>query len=67
MGKPQLFNDDKVVAGKRTPKQLLDYRNKIAHWHTGKIDHSCLSDLQLTAMELLRRRYDLPQKLSTSS
>ena len=67
MGKPQLFNDDKVVAGKRTPRQLLDYRNKIAHWHTGKIDHSCLSDLQLTAMELLRRRYDLPQKLSTSS
>ena len=57
IGKPQLFNDDKVVAGKSTPKGLTGYRNDIAHWYTGRIDHSCLSDLQLTAIELLRRQY----------
>lgn len=57
IGKPQPFNDDKVLAGKRSPKELRSYRKDIAHWHTGKIDHSCLSDLQLTVMELLRRHY----------
>ena len=67
LGKPQPFNDDNVIAGTRSPKELLGYRNKIAHWHTGKIDHSCLSDLQLTAMELLRRRFGLPRNLHTSS
>ena len=67
LGKPQPFNDNNVIAGTRSPKELMDYRNKIAHWHTGKIDHSCLSDLQLTAMELLRRRFALPRNLHISS
>ena len=57
IGKPQPFNDDKVLAGSKTPKELRDYRKDIAHWYTGKIDHSYLSDLQLTVMELLRRHY----------
>ena len=67
MGKPQLFNDKNVLAGKRSPKELRKYRKDIAHWYTGRIDHSCLSDLQLTAMELLRRRFGLPRNLHTSS
>ena len=67
LGKPQPFNDNNIIAGTRSPKELLDYRNKIAHWHTGKIDHSYLSDLQLTAMELLRRRFALPRNLHTTS
>ena len=54
---PQLENIDMVIAGKRTPKELKEYRNTIAHWHTGRIDYSYLSDLQRTAMELLRRKY----------
>lgn len=57
LGYPQLDNLDKVIAGKRTPKELKEYRNAIAHWETGKIDYSYLSDLQYTAMELLRRKY----------
>ena len=60
IGRPQPFNDDKMLAGKRTPKGLAGYRNDIAHWYTGSIDHSCLSDLQLTVMELLRRQYGDP-------
>lgn len=57
LGYPQLFNLTKGVGGKRTPKELKDYRNEIAHWYTGRIDFSLLSDLQCTAMELLRRKY----------
>ena len=57
IGKPQPFNDDKVLAGRRTPNELRIYRKDIAHWYTGRIDHSCLSDLQLTVMALLRRQY----------
>ena len=57
LGHPQLSNVRNVIAGKRTPKELTDYRNDIAHWHTGKIDYSYLIDLQYTAMELLRRKY----------
>ena len=57
LGYPQLENIDTVVAGKRTPKELKEYRNAIAHWHTGRIDYSYLSDLQRTALELLRRKY----------
>ena len=57
LGYPQLDNLDTVIAGKRTPRELKDYRNAIAHWHTGRIDYSCLRDLQYTAIELLRRKY----------
>lgn len=65
LGYPQLDNLDTVIAGKRTPKELTEYRNAIAHWHTGKIDYAYLSDLQRTAMELLRRKY-CPTKDSES-
>ena len=41
----------------RTPKELKEYRNDIAHWHTGRIEGAYLSDLQRTALELLRRKY----------
>ena len=54
---PQLWNSDTVVAGKKTPRELNEYRNKVAHWYTGKVDLRYLSDLQRTAMELLRRKY----------
>lgn len=57
LGCPQLENLDTVLAGERTPKELKGYRNAIAHWYTGKIDYSYLEDLQLTAIELLRRKY----------
>ena len=61
LGCPQLFNRPEVIAGKRTPKELKDYRRKIAHWYTGRIDFSQLNDLQYTAMELLRRKYQPTQ------
>ena len=57
IGYPQLWNVRKVIAGKRAPKELKEYRNNIAHWYTGKIDYTYLSDLQYTALELLRRKY----------
>ena len=58
---PQLMNIRKVIAGKRTPKELKEYRKDIAHWYTGKIDYAYLSDLQRTALELLRRKYRPPK------
>ena len=57
LGQPNLLNENQVIAGNRSPKDLKDYRNDIGHWHTGRIDHTYLSDLQYTAMELLRRKY----------
>ena len=57
LGQPGLLNEDRVIGGKRGPRELKAYRNAIAHWHTGRIDHSYVSDLEYTAMELLRRRY----------
>ena len=61
LGYPQLRNIDTVIAGKRTPKELYDCRTNIAHWYTGRIDFSELNDLQDTAMELLRRKYQPTQ------
>ena len=55
LGYPQLDNIDMVIAGERTPQELKEYRNDIAHWHTGKIDSAYLNDLQYTALELLRK------------
>ena len=57
LGQPGLLNEKEVIGGKRPPIELKTYRNSIAHWHTGRIDHSYLSDLEYTAMELLRRKY----------
>lgn len=53
----ELSNDGTLISGNRTPKELKAYRNDIAHWHTGRIDHKYLDDLQYTVMELLRRKY----------
>ncbi len=58
LGCPQLRNINTVIAGKRTPKDLYDYRTEIAHWYTAKINHSYLNDLQYTAIELLGRKYE---------
>ena len=57
LGYPQLFNLTKGIGRKGTPKELKEYRNEIAHWYTGRINFSLLSDLQCTAMVLVRRKY----------
>ena len=63
LAKPGLLNEINAIAGNRAPTELKRYRNAIAHWHTGTIDHSYLSDLQYTILELLRRKYeDRPQR-----
>ena len=49
--------DEVVVAGSRTLRELKDYRDDIAHWWTDTIDENCLADLQKTINELVRRRY----------
>ena len=67
LGHPQLFNKTKVIAGKMTPKKLKEYRDEIAHWHTGKLDYPHLQNLQYTAMELLRRKYQPSQCTDSDS
>ena len=57
LGQPELLNERDVIAGTLPPIELKAYRNAIAHWRTGRIDHSYLSDLQYMTMELLRRKY----------
>ena len=57
LGHPQIWNSDRPISGKLTPKALTDYRNRIAHWHTGRMDFRYLADLQRTAMKLMRIRY----------
>ena len=54
---PQFENMTSAVSGKYTPKELKEYRNRIAHWWTGKVDFSFVEDIQLTVLELLRRKY----------
>ena len=49
--------DNMVVAGKKTLRELKDYRNDIAHWWTDTIDEHYLEDLQRTINELLHRKY----------
>lgn len=53
----QLENDDEVIAGNKTPRELKDYRNDIAHGRTDGIDASFLAGLQHTVNELIRRKY----------
>ena len=57
LGEPGLKSRRDVVAGKLTPEQLNKYRNKIAHWWTGKVDFSFVTGIQLTVLALLRRKY----------
>ena len=49
--------DSVTIAGKKTLKELKQYRDDIAHWWTDTSDEGFLSDLQQTVNELLRRRY----------
>ena len=55
--KGNVREDDVIVAGKKTLKELTDYRGDIAHWWTDTIDGNFLADLQRTINELIRRRY----------
>ena len=49
--------DDVVVAGQKTLRELTEYRDDIAHWWTDTIDENFLADLQRTINELIRHRY----------
>ena len=49
--------DDVAVGGKRTLRELKEYRDDIAHWWTDSIDENLLADLQRALNELLRRKY----------
>ena len=52
------IREDKiVVAGKRTLRELTEYRNDIAHWWTDNIDENYLADLLRTVNELIHRKY----------
>ena len=43
----------------KTINELRDYRNKIAHWWTGRLDYSYADDIQRTVVKLLRSKYGL--------
>ena len=49
--------DNEVVAGKKTLRELTEYRDNIAHWWTDTIDENFLADLRRTINELIRRKY----------
>ena len=49
--------DDKIVAGKKTLRELTEYRDDIAHWWTDTINENFLADLQRTINELIHRKY----------
>ena len=57
LGEPALWNNTSIGDNRRSPKELKEHRNDIAHWNKGRIDHSCLRDLELTAIDLLRKKY----------
>ena len=49
--------DDVVLAGKRSLRELKQYRDDIAHWWTDSSDENLLADLLRTINELIRRKY----------
>ena len=49
--------DDRIVAGKKTLRELTDYRDAIAHWWTDTINENFLADLQRTINKLIHRKY----------
>ena len=55
--KGDLTKDNNIVAGKKTLRELTDYRDDIAHWWTDTIDENFLADLRRTINELMRQRY----------
>ena len=46
-----------AIGGKRTLRELKEYRDEIAHWWTDSIDENLLADIQRTINELVRRKY----------
>ena len=55
--KGNVREDDVVMAGQKTLRELTEYRDDIAHWWTDTIDENFLADLRRTINELVRRRY----------
>ena len=53
------FTPGEIVAGKKTINELHNYRDRIAHWWTGRLDASYADDIQRTVVKLLRSRYGL--------
>ena len=49
--------DNVVLAGKKTLRELTEYRDDIAHWWTDTIDENYLVDVRSTINELIRRKY----------
>ena len=49
--------DNVVLAGKRSLRELKDYRDDVAHWWTDSSNENLLSDLLRTINELIRRKY----------
>ena len=49
--------DNVVVVGKKTLRELTEYRDDVAHWWTDTIDENFLAELRRTINELIRRRY----------
>ena len=50
-------DDNVVVAGNKTLRELKEYRNNIAHWWTDTIDENFMADLQRTINELIHSKY----------
>ena len=50
-------DDDIIVAGKKTLRELTKYRGDIAHWRTDTINENFLADLQRTINKLIHRKY----------
>ena len=50
-------DENAVVAGNRTLRELEVHRDDIAHWWTDKIDENFMADLQRTINELMHRKY----------
>ena len=50
-------DDPIIVAGKKTLRELKEYRDDIAHWWTDTINENFLADLQRTINELIHRKY----------
>ena len=55
--KGDIGHDTVIVAGKKTPQELTNYRHDIAHWWIDTIDESFLAELQGTVNELVRQKF----------
>ena len=50
-------DDNIILAGRKTARELREYRDEVAHWWTDRMDAAYLEDLQHTINRLLRDRY----------